>query len=200
MKRARGLERAAVPRRRQNRRRAEGPRAAAAPIHKERAGATRAQIAEAALDLFVSQGFAETTIDQIATAARVGRRTIFRHFATKEAILFDHLVVRRETAVQLLQQRPPDEPGNLLGPAAEPPLDRFTVAAGVRRPGQHRVLGGHPAEAAAPPPARHLFGDARRAQHPGRAEFHEHRPLGVLQPAPGKPHRAQRVRGPSIWS
>jgi AcrR family transcriptional regulator len=71
---------------------------------------TRTRIAETALDLFASQGFAQTTIDQIAAAARVGRRTIFRHFATKEAILFDHLVVRRDAAVKLLQARPRTEP------------------------------------------------------------------------------------------
>ena len=58
----------------------------------------------------MSQGFAETTIDQIAAAAEVGRRTVFRHFATKESILFDHLVVRREAAVKLLRERPSGEP------------------------------------------------------------------------------------------
>jgi AcrR family transcriptional regulator len=72
--------------------------------------ATRARISEAALELFVTQGFAGTTIDQIAEAAGVGRRTIFRHFATKEAILFDQLVVRREVTVQRLRERPADEP------------------------------------------------------------------------------------------
>ena len=35
---------------------------------------------------------------------------MFRHFATKEAILFDHFVVRRELAVQRLQERPLEEP------------------------------------------------------------------------------------------
>jgi len=80
------------------------------PIRDRKAKATRARIAEAALELFVSQGFAETTIDQIAAAAEVGRRTIFRHFATKEAILFDHLVVRRGAAVEFLRRRPPAEP------------------------------------------------------------------------------------------
>lgn len=84
--------------------------AVAPTIRKRKVRATRARIAEAALELFVSQGFAETTIDQIATAAGVGRRTIFRHFATKEAILFDHLVVGREAALKLLQERPPAEP------------------------------------------------------------------------------------------
>ena len=72
--------------------------------------AKRARIAQAALELFKSQGFAETTIDQIAEAAGVGRRTIFEHFPTKEAILFDHLVVRREGALQHLRERPTEEP------------------------------------------------------------------------------------------
>lgn len=80
------------------------------PIRDRKARATRARIAETALGLFVSQGYAETTIDQIAAVARVGRRTIFRHFATKEAILFDHLVARREVALQRLRERPSSEP------------------------------------------------------------------------------------------
>jgi AcrR family transcriptional regulator len=71
---------------------------------------TRARIADAALELFVHRGYAETTIDQIAEEAGVGRRTVFRHFSTKEAILFDHLAVRRDLAIQRLQARPLSEP------------------------------------------------------------------------------------------
>ncbi len=71
---------------------------------------TRARIAEAALGLFVSQGYAKTTIDQIAVAAGVGRRTVFRHFPTKEAMLLDQLAVRREVAVQRLEERSLSEP------------------------------------------------------------------------------------------
>jgi AcrR family transcriptional regulator len=79
------------------------------PIRDRKREETRGRIAEAALQLFVSRGYAETTIDQIAVAAGVGRRTIFRHFATKETILFDHLIVRHELAVQFLRERPPGE-------------------------------------------------------------------------------------------
>ena len=71
---------------------------------------TRTRIAEAALGLFVSHGFEETTIDQIADTAGVNRRTVFRHFATKEAILFDHLAVKRDYAMRRLEERPHDEP------------------------------------------------------------------------------------------
>jgi AcrR family transcriptional regulator len=71
---------------------------------------TRGQIVEAALKLFVRQGLADTTFDQIAEAAGVGRRTIFHHFPTKEAILFDHFVLRRDVAIERLRERPADEP------------------------------------------------------------------------------------------
>jgi AcrR family transcriptional regulator len=70
---------------------------------------TRARIAEAALDLFVNQGYVETTADQIAQAADVSRRTVFLHFPNKAAMLFDHLVGRREAAIQRLQARPTSE-------------------------------------------------------------------------------------------
>jgi AcrR family transcriptional regulator len=79
-------------------------------LRQRNANATRSRIAATALELFVRQGFAETTMDQIAEGAGVARRTIFRHFATKEAILFDQLVVRREVAVQRLRERPASEP------------------------------------------------------------------------------------------
>ncbi len=71
---------------------------------------TRARIAEAALELFVTQGYAETTIDQIAEAAGVARRTVFRHFQTKGAMLLDHLTVRGDFVIRRLRERPPAEP------------------------------------------------------------------------------------------
>jgi len=79
-------------------------------VRDRKARDTRARIAEAGLDLFVSHGYAETTIDEIAEAAGVSRRTVFRHFATKEAILFDHLAVRRDFALRRLRERPEAEP------------------------------------------------------------------------------------------
>lgn len=83
---------------------------AEASVRDRRARETRARIAKVALELFESRGFTQTTIDQIADAAGVGRRTVFRHFATKEAILFDHLAVRRDFALRRLRERPAEEP------------------------------------------------------------------------------------------
>lgn len=49
---------------------------------------TRARIAETAAQLFLAHGFSEVTIDDIAQQAGVSRRTVFRYFETKEALLF----------------------------------------------------------------------------------------------------------------
>lgn len=48
--------------------------------------ATHRALAEAATDLFIRQGYAETSVDEIAEAAGVGRRTFFRYFPTKEDV------------------------------------------------------------------------------------------------------------------
>lgn len=82
----------------------------ASSVREERTTETRARITTAAFHLFVSQGYAETTIDQIAAEAGVGRRTVFRHFPNKESILFDQLTVRRDFAIRRLGERPPSEP------------------------------------------------------------------------------------------
>ena len=48
---------------------------------------TRTAIREAALQLFLAQGYANTTIDQIVEAADVSSRTFYRYFGVKEALL-----------------------------------------------------------------------------------------------------------------
>ncbi|SFP66529.1 DNA-binding transcriptional regulator, AcrR family [Amycolatopsis arida] len=53
---------------------------------------TRAAIQDHALRLFIEQGYAETTVEQIAAAAEVSPSTFFRYFPTKEdTVLYDRL-------------------------------------------------------------------------------------------------------------
>jgi AcrR family transcriptional regulator len=54
-----------------------------------KAAATRALLQERAMALFVQQGFDATTVAQIAAAAGVSQMTFFRHFPTKDAVVFD---------------------------------------------------------------------------------------------------------------
>ena len=48
---------------------------------------TRERIAKVALRLFAERGYDETTLDDIAEAADVSRRTIFAYYHSKEDIL-----------------------------------------------------------------------------------------------------------------
>lgn len=50
---------------------------------------TRSRIRSTAVALFRDQGFDNVTTDQIAAAVGVTQRTLFRHFRTMDAILFD---------------------------------------------------------------------------------------------------------------
>lgn len=50
---------------------------------------TRAAIADAAVALFAANGFTETTMDEVAEAAGVSRRTAYRHFPSKDDLVFE---------------------------------------------------------------------------------------------------------------
>lgn len=80
----------------------------------------RRELAAAAMELFATKGYEATTVDEIAAAAGVARRTFFRHFRSKEEAIFpdhDDTLVRAEAVLD-------------AAPAHENPLD--TVCRGIK--------------------------------------------------------------------
>ena len=63
------------------------PKRYASQVRDEQARRTRRAIVTAAHDLFLAQGYAATTIDGIAEAAHVSRRTVFNSVGGKAALL-----------------------------------------------------------------------------------------------------------------
>jgi mycofactocin system transcriptional regulator len=49
---------------------------------------TRSDVARVALQLFVERGFEETTMDDIAAELGLGRRTVFRYYASKNDLVW----------------------------------------------------------------------------------------------------------------
>ncbi|WP_027943490.1 TetR family transcriptional regulator [Amycolatopsis taiwanensis] len=63
----------------------------------------RRALTAAAIDLFLTNGYEATTVDEIAAAAGVGRRTFFRYFRAKEDVIFanhDEIVAQMETVFE----------------------------------------------------------------------------------------------------
>jgi mycofactocin system transcriptional regulator len=71
---------------------------------------SRAALERLAFELFARQGFNETTVDDIAAAAGIGRRTFFHYFASKNDLVWgdfeDHLLKLRK----LLEESDPGLP------------------------------------------------------------------------------------------
>ena len=69
----------------------------------------RQDVMDAGLRLFVQQGFDATTVDQIADAAEISRRTLFRYFETKGDILMAAMRGMSDFLEASLRSRPAKE-------------------------------------------------------------------------------------------
>ncbi|MEJ0028670.1 MAG: TetR family transcriptional regulator [Rhizomicrobium sp.] len=79
--------------------------------HRERKRAeTRARIIESALKLFVKRGFDGTTLDDIAAAAGISRRTFFHYFESKEDLAFAWLDSTSDDIVAAATRERADQP------------------------------------------------------------------------------------------
>jgi AcrR family transcriptional regulator len=71
-------------------------------------------LAQTALDLFIDRGYDNVTVEAVAEAAGVSRRTVFRHFPSKGDLPFPDHAERRERCEALLS-----EPGRGADPVQD---------------------------------------------------------------------------------
>ena len=72
--------------------------------------AVQQELLEAAQELFQTFGYENVTVEQIAAAAGISRRSLFRYFGSKEALLLGKFERQGEEFAAQLAQRPLDEP------------------------------------------------------------------------------------------
>ncbi|MGC4767379.1 TetR/AcrR family transcriptional regulator [Micromonospora sp. DT44] len=118
-------------------------------LRERKKAATRLALHESALRLAAEQGPDSVTVEAIADAANVSRRTFSNYFSNKEEALFYGDTVRLRRLLQLVRERPGGEPPwTVLGRAAE------NLTAESSRDRDHdwltrrRQLRGHPGLAA----------------------------------------------------
>ena len=71
--------------------------------------AVHAEITDTALRLFAEQGFDATTVDQIAAAAGISRRSFFHYFGSKEDVVMGDLEALGRRVRDALEARPATE-------------------------------------------------------------------------------------------
>jgi mycofactocin system transcriptional regulator len=67
---------------------------------------SRAELSSVALNLFIERGFEQTTVDDIAVAAGVGRRTVFHYFASKNDLPWGDFDTGLESMGRFLHELP----------------------------------------------------------------------------------------------
>lgn len=67
---------------------------------------TRTTLRDAALDLFLAQGYDATTTDQVSAMAGVSTRTFFRYFDSKDEVLFSGQRFWSEKVADMVKQQP----------------------------------------------------------------------------------------------
>jgi len=77
-------------------------------LREMKAARSRQTMTDVALELFLRDGFEETTMEQIAERAEVGTTTLYRYFPTKDQLLLDPLVEAMDPT-PYLRARPTDE-------------------------------------------------------------------------------------------
>ncbi|MFJ4437816.1 TetR/AcrR family transcriptional regulator [Streptomyces sp. NPDC088923] len=116
------------------------------PLTERRKAATRREIAIEAVRLFSTRGVAATSGDDIARAAGISTRTLWRYFPSKEHCVKPLLALGLERAIAQLRDWPADRPLTEAmaeqgpdGGAEEAGLTKKLVAMAVGEPALHAV-------------------------------------------------------------
>jgi AcrR family transcriptional regulator len=79
------------------------------PIREQTRAVVRSLLAKTALELFAAKGYDDTTVEEVAAAAGVSRRTLFNYFRNKEDLALSGLSEQGELIAARLAERPADE-------------------------------------------------------------------------------------------
>jgi len=79
-------------------------------LHERTRRAVQTELISIGMDLFASNGYDETTVEQIATTAGMSKRSFFRYFASKEDLVLGNLEAVGRRLARALAARPDDEP------------------------------------------------------------------------------------------
>lgn len=93
---------------------------------------THDAIADAAISLFLSRGFDQVSINDVAAAAEVSKPTLFRYFATKEDLVLHRFADHQGEAARVVLGRPAGvEPTAALHEHFRAGLDAFDPVTGL---------------------------------------------------------------------
>ena len=79
------------------------------PIRERTRRLAQSELTSVAQDLFVTQGYDGTTVDQIAAAAGMSKRTFFRYFPSKDDLVIGKYDLFADRMAEALDERPADE-------------------------------------------------------------------------------------------
>ena len=98
------------------------------PVAEHRVGRRRSttwdQLSNVAIDLFAARGFAEVSVDDVAQAAGIARRTLFRYYPSKNALPWGDFDAHLEHMRDLLADL---DPGVPIGDALRTALLAFNT-------------------------------------------------------------------------
>lgn len=101
---------------------------------------TPQHITDVALQLFAARGFSEVSVDDVAQAAGIARRSVFRYYASKNAIPWGDFDAHLEHLAELLDKVEPRVPLGVALRAALLAFNTFDESETVRHRQRMRVI------------------------------------------------------------